>query len=757
MQQPYGEKIGRDWRESVPRWPEPVRAPEGAPNVVLVVLDDVGYAQLGCYGSDIRTPHLDRLAQGGLRFTRFHTTALCSPTRACLLTGRNHHSVGMGRITQFAMGYPGYHGAIPKSCGFLSEMLASRGWAAYAVGKWHLTPENETGSGAPRTRWPLGRGFERFYGFLGGATDQFAPELVEDNHIIDVPGSHGGGYHLTEDLADQAITLLADLRASTPDRPFFLYFATGAGHAPHQVHPEWMEPYRGQFDGGWDRWREQTFARQLALGVVPRGAELSPRPRWVAAWDSVPSDQQRLFARYMECFAGFMTHTDAQIGRLIGVLEDLGELDNTIFLVVSDNGASSEGGPFGSLNELRDWNGVGHDVRAALEVIDELGGPRHHNNYPWGWTMAGNTPFRRWKREVHEGGIADPLIFHWPAGVAAGAGVRHQFVHAIDIVPTVLELLQVDAPEEIDGVPQRPIEGTSFSYLLGQADAPEAHRTQYFEMFGSRAIYHEGWKAVTYKPLGSRFGGDPDLPFEDDVWELYHLDEDFSECHDLVAERPEKLNELIERWWIEASRYQVLPLDNRPMAALLAPRPQLYRPRERYTYFPRSARVPGPVAVNVRNRSHVVTAHVRVPDEGAEGVLLALGSMHGGWSLFVKGGRLHYVHNLVGAEQHRVDAVEEITPGRHVLAFEFTKTGEHRGTGALLVDGRRVGEAEIPQFTPVAFSGGLHCGRDPGAPVADDYDAPFPFTGVIERVVVDVSGRPYHDLEAEIGLILCEQ
>jgi arylsulfatase A-like enzyme len=781
--------IGRDWRESTPWWPEPVRAPEGAPSVVLVVLDDVGYAQLGCYGSDIETPTIDRLAASGLRFTRFHTTALCSPTRACLLTGRNHHSVGMGRITQFAMGYPGYHGMIPKSCGFVSEILAHQGWAAYAVGKWHLTPETETGAGSPRGRWPLGRGFERYYGFLGGATDQYAPELVEGNEIIDPPGRYEDGYHLTTDLVDHAIRYVADLESSAPGRPFFLYLATGAGHAPHQVHPEWIERYRGRFDKGWDRWREETFERQRELGVVPEGAELSPRPPWVDAWEDLPAEHRRLFARYMECFAGFMSHTDAELGRLVSFLERIGRLDNTILVVLSDNGASAEGGPRGSLNELRDWNGVGHDVGAALRAIDELGGPRFHNNYPWGWTMAGNTPFRRWKREVHEGGIADPLILSWPAGLGgraaasepggpAGAGtpgaalggpdtpgagpapaggVRHQFVHAIDVVPTLLELAGVEAPEELDGVPQEPIEGTSFAYLLEDRDAPERHRTQYFEMFGSRAIYHEGWKAVTYKPLAVWLGGDPDRPFDEDVWELYHLDSDFSECHDLAAERPDKLRELVERWWIEAARYHVLPLDNRPMAAYTAPKPQVYRPRARHVYYPGTSRVPDAVAVDVRNRSHVVAALVEVPPGGAEGVLVALGSAQGGFSLFVSGGRLHYVHNLAGAERHRIDGTEPIGEGRHLLGFEFERTGEHRGTGRLYVDERLVGEGEIPRFTPIAFGGGLHVGRDPLSPVAEDYEAPFAFTGVLHEVVVDVSGRPHRDLAAEVGLALSLQ
>ncbi len=762
-QAPFQGVVGRDWRESTPWWPEPVRAPEGAPNVVIVVLDDVGFAQLGCYGSDIETPNFDRLAAGGLRFTGFHTTALCSPTRACLLTGRNHHSVGMGRITELAAGYPGYTGNIPKSAGFLPEMLGPQGWAAYALGKWHLTPEVETGAGAPRTRWPLGRGFERYYGYFSGETHQFAPALVHDNHPIDPPGRVEDGYHLTEDLAGRAIEWIGDLRASAPDRPFFMWFATGCGHSPHQAPTEWIEHYRGRYDDGWDAWRERALARQHELGVVASDIELTPRPDWVPAWDSLSDDERRVAARFMECFAGFLSHTDAQIGRVVDFLTEIGELDDTVIVVVSDNGASSEGGPQGSINDLRHWNGVHHSTADALAVIDELGGPRHHNNYPWGWTMAGNTPLRRWKREVHEGGVADPMIVHWPARVTDAGAFRRQFVHAIDVAPTILELLGITPPDEIDGVPQQPIEGTSFAYLLDatDADADERHHTQYFEMLGSRALYHRGWKAVTYKPLGRMYGqGDPDLPFDDDTWELYHVAVDPTEAVDLADAEPAKLREMVERWWGEASKYKVLPLDNRTMVAFMAEKPQIYRPRSRFVYYAGGARVPEAVAVNVRNRSHIVTAEVTIPDGGAEGVLIAQGSVLGGWTFYVQDDRLHYVHNLCASETHRVDASEPIGPGRHALAFEFDKSGEYRGTGRLRVDGLLVGQGEIPRFTPVKWTmtgAGLHCGRDPMIAVSDDYASPFTFTGTLHRVTVDVSGVPYHDLAAELGLAMAEQ
>ncbi|MDZ4278326.1 MAG: arylsulfatase, partial [Dehalococcoidia bacterium] len=427
----FGGVIGRYRNESTPWWPQPARPPDGAPNVLIVLLDDVGFAQLGCFGSDIDTPVLDGLAANGLRYNNFHTTALCSPTRACVLTGRNHHSAGMGRLVELPTGFPGYTGRIPTSCGFLSEMLLPHAYAAYAVGKWHLTPDDEWHLGATRERWPLGRGFERFYGFFGGETNQFAPALFYDNHCVPAPRTWEEGYHLTEDLAGRAIEFVGDLKAGDPGKPFFLYFCTGACHSPLQAPRDSIERYRGRFDQGWDRWREQTLERQRASGLLQEGAELSPRPDWVPAWDSLPADEQRLYARYQECFAGYLSHADHHIGRLLAFLSELGELDNTLVFVLSDNGASSEGGPQGSLNDVRPWNLAGSTVEEGLRRIDEIGGPFVHNNYPWGWTVAGNTPFRRWTRETHEGGVADPLLVHWPRGIAARGELRSQYVHAI--------------------------------------------------------------------------------------------------------------------------------------------------------------------------------------------------------------------------------------------------------------------------------------------------------------------------------------
>ncbi len=605
----FGGIIGDTWRESEPWWPPDPEPPSGAPNVVLIVLDDVGYAQLGCYGSDIATPVIDQLAADGVRLTNFHTTALCSPTRACLLTGRNHHSNGMARVADLAVGYPGYNAIIPRQNGFLSEILATRGYVPLAVGKWHLTPQDETHFAAPRDSWPCGRGFRHWYGFHGGETHQFVPNLFRDHTATVPPRTEAEGYHLTEDLADEAISMLGSLRSVEPDVPFYLHFATGACHSPHHAPPEWRERYRGRFDGGWDRWREETFARQQALGLLPETTQLAPRPHWVPAWEDLEPEDREVAARFMECFAAFLSHTDEQIGRVLAHIDTMGETDNTIVVLVSDNGASSEGGMLGSINDARIWNGVPAGRRELRARIDEIGTAGTHNNYPWGWTMAGNTPFRRWKREVHEGGVADPCIVRWPARLAGRGELRSQFAHAIDVVPTLLELIGMEPPAEIGGVPQTSIEGTSFAYLLDDAAAPERHTTQYFEMLGSRAIYHDGWKAVTFKPLGHMYddGLDPDAPFSEDVWELFDVRTDPSETHDLAAAEPERLAAMIDRWWDEARKYQVLPLDNRPVAALIAPR-RPFQERWHATFWPTPHPVPEENAINVRGRSHELRA-----------------------------------------------------------------------------------------------------------------------------------------------------
>jgi len=743
----FGGTIGRFRSESEAWWPEPVRPPRGAPNVITVVLDDVGFAQLGCFGSDIATPNIDRLAGGGLRYNNFHTAALCSPTRACLLTGRNHHSVGVGRITDLATGFPGYDARIPASAGLLPEMLVPEGYAAYAVGKWHLTPEEDLHLGARRSTWPLGRGFERFYGFLGGETNQFEPALTHDNHRVAPPKTAADGYHLSEDLADRAIEFVADLRHVQPDQQFLLHFALGACHSPHQAPRAWLDHYRGHFDQGWDQWRSETIERQHQLGVVADGVDLSPRPDWVPPWDSLGPDERALYARYMECFAAMLSHADEQIGRVLAFLEELGELDDTLIIVISDNGASSEGGPTGSINDIRPWNLAERPVAEALDRIDEIGGPTIHNNYPWGWTVAGNTPFRRWKREVHEGGVCDPLIVHWPAGFDARGEVRPQYVHAIDLLPTILDAAGIAAPTVIGGVEQMPIEGVSIRSTFASADANEVRATQYFEMFGSRAIYHEGWKAVTHVSML-----DGETVSDDNVWELYDVRADPVECDDRAAAEPERLAAMVDRWWAEAEAHQVLPLDSMPFFEAIG-RDPVSPARARYVYWAGTGPVDEAGAVDVRSRTHQVAVDVDITGaaEAAEGVLVTQGSGYGGWVLWLAAGRLHYAHNFVSMEESRITSDRLVTAGRHVLGVRYQHGDGPGGVATLLVDGEAVGSVEIPHFTLTRWSicgDGLTVGYSLALPVVPEFASPFPFTDIIHRVVIDVEGGPTVDVEA---------
>ncbi len=743
----FAGRIGRYHWESEPWWPEEPRPPAGAPNVLLVVLDDVGFAQLGCYGSDIDTPNLDALAANGLRYTNFHTTALCSPTRACVLTGRNHHAVGMGRIVDLAMGFPGYDARIPSTVPLLPARLTPLGYSAYAVGKWHLTPEDEEHLGARRDRWPLGRGFERFYGFFAGETHQFVPALVHDNHKVSPPGTYEDGYHLTTDLVNRAIEYVEDLRNVDVEKPWLLYLATGACHSPHQTPPGWIDRYRGRFDEGWDVAREAILDRQKVTGIVPAHTQLSPRPEWVPAWDSLSDVERQVYARYMEAFAAFLTHTDAEVGRLLDRLRALGELDNTLVIVLSDNGASSEGGPVGSLNDVRAWNVLPRTVEEAADRLDEIGGPRIHNNYPWGWTVAGNTPFKRWKRETHEGGVADPLIVSWPARIAARGEVRTQYVHAIDVVPTVLESIGVPVADDLDGI--------AFAYTFGDATAPERHTTQYYEMFGCRALYHEGWKAVTYHDIQFDEPGLDKAP-----WELYDLRADPSECVDLATAEPDRLAAMVELWWAEAERNGALPIDNRPFSEMVFGRPPVVPERDRYTYWPGRAPVPETAAVNVRGRPHRVTAHITVPPDAAtlEGALAVQGSVLGGWSFHLLGdGRLVYVHNLAGLHAYRVEAqVGSLAPGDHTLAMSFDPPRVQ-----LLVDDEVIGSGEVERTVWSKFSitgAGLTAGWAADfSPADQDYRGRFEFTGELHRVDIDVAGVPAIDPEIEAAEAIAAQ
>jgi arylsulfatase len=751
--------VGRYLDDSTPWWPPLPAAPDGAPNVIVVLLDDVGYAQFGCYGSDIATPTFDRLAANGLRYSSFHTTALCSPTRACLLTGRNHHTNGMARIVEFAAGYPGYNATIPKENGFLSEVLVRNGYATFAVGKWHLTPATDMAMGAKRDRWPLGRGFERFYGFLGGETDQYHPDLVFDNHQIDPPASPEDGYHLTEDMVEVATLFIKDLRAIAPAKPFFLYFTPGACHAPHQAPAEFIDRYRGRFDHGWDAWREEVFARQVASGLLPPSTQLSERPSWVQAWDSLTDDERRLYARMMEVYAGFLEHTDAQVGRLLDFVDAMGELDNTIVLVMSDNGASAEGGPMGSFNEMYFFNFEPESLEENLRRIDDLGTPRAHNHYPWGWAWAGNTPLKRWKRETHEGGVTDPLIVHWPAGLGTPGATRHQYVHAIDVFPTLLDLIGITPPDEIAGAPQTPIEGVSFAPSLRDGSVPSDHVTQYYEMMGCRALYHDGWKAVAFHPLPSVNYGDgrnPFAPFDEDEWELYHVAEDFSETTDLAAKEPEKLQELIDIWWREAERFHVLPLNNRP-GRHMDRRHRL----DRYVYQPGIGALNEMLAPNLRNRAfHIVAELDIVPGADPDGVIVAHGASSGGYAVYVKDRRLHYVHNLLGASIVDVGASVDLPDGHTNARVVFTPTGRFQGDVELFYDGLPVGQGHVARTTPISYgiTAGFTVGYQRTSAVCDAYEAPFAIDhAVLKQVVIDGIGEPHRNEAAETRNALAQQ
>ncbi|MGW5188534.1 arylsulfatase [Kribbella sp. NPDC004138] len=769
--------INTDIRESVPDWSpfEPPKATEGAPSVVYIVLDDVGFSAMRCYGGPIPTPNIERIAGAGVRYTQWHTTALCSPTRSSLLTGRNHTRNGMACITECASGFPNANGVIPPENGQIQEILGAQGWNTYMVGKWHLCPEAEMNLASSRRNWPSGRGFERWYGFLGAETNQWYPDLIYDNHPVDPPRSPEEGYHLTEDITDKALEFIKDAKVMAPQKPFFLYFAPGACHAPHHAPKEWIDRFKGQFDSGYEVLREQTLARQKEMGVVPPETELpqlnpigTPESRtgpdgqpypaldYTRPWDSLSSAEQRLFSRMAEVYAGFMAHTDAQIGRLLDYLEETGQSENTMILLVSDNGASGEGGPNGSVNENKVANGIPDDLEENLAKIDQLGSPATYNHYPNGWAMAFNTPFKMWKRYEFQGGTSDPCIISWPRGIKARGELREQYHHAIDLVPTILDVLGVEAPATIAGHQQSHFDGISMRYSFDSASLPSARQTQFYSMLGSRSIWHQGWKAVTTHPTISGWGA-----YGKDTWELYHTDVDRSEVHDLAAEEPERLGELINLWYAEAGSNAAFPLDDRSALELLTtPRPVLAPPRNRYLYYPGVAEVPESQAVSIRNRSYAIAARVDVAEPGAQGVLFAHGSRFGGHCLYVKDNRLHYVYSFVGSLEQKIVASEELPTGKDViLSAAFEKEGEDPpgvavGTLSLFHGDVKVGESRI-KTQPGKFSiagDGLCVGRDSSDPVTQDYpgQAPWSFTGgTIKSVAIDVSGEPYVDLERE--------
>jgi arylsulfatase A-like enzyme len=777
MSTPYKGKIELDIRDSTPDW-EPFlapSAPEGAPNVLMIVWDDVGYGAMDVFGGPIETPTMRRIADAGLKYSNFHTTALCSPTRASLLTGRNATTNGMATIAEFSAGYPGISCRIPFENGFVPEVLGERGYNTYCVGKWHLTPGEEEDMSSFKGRWPLGRGFERFYGFLGGETNQWYPDLVYDNHPVDAPAQPEDGYHLSKDLTDKAIEFVRDAKVVAPDKPFFMYLAPGCAHAPHHVFEEWSDRYKGRFDQGYEAIRVEILARQKELGLIADDVELSPiNPHgepdvtgpdgqpWpaldtVRPWDSLTADEQRLFARMAEVYAGFVSYTDDQIGRLLDFLEETGELDNTIIVAVSDNGASAEGGPNGSFNEWRFFNGVPDTTEGNLPHIDELGTPQSYNHYNSGWAWAFDTPFPYWKRWAgYEGGIADMCLVSWPQGIAARGEVRDQYVHAVDVVPTIYDMLGVEPPAVLKGYTQSAIEGESFAASFADAAAP-GRTTQFYAMLGQRAIYHEGWLACTLHPPISGWGN-----FEHDVWELYDLTSDRSQTRDLAEQHPARLERLKSLWSYYAGIYNGLPLDDRSALEIVqAPRPQPSPPRDRYVYYPDAADVPEAVGVRIAGRSYTIAAGVDITSADAEGVLYAHGGVIGGHSLFVKDRRLHYHYNWLGTKMQRLASDQQISTGRHVLTAEFEVEGPSddpatpgfTGAVTLYVDNEPVGKTTIVT-QPGAFcmvGDGICVGRDSASAVTPDYTAPFRFTGgTIDRVVVDVAGEPFLDHEREV-------
>lgn len=729
--EPFEGDIGRTHGESTPWWPTPAHPGEDAPNVVVVLLDDLGFAQLGCFGSDIETPNIDRLAAGGLRFTNFHVTPLCSPTRAALLSGRNHHTVGMRSVSNFSTGFPNMRGHVSNHATTMGEVLREAGYTTFALGKWHLAPMESSSAAGPFDQWPCQRGFDRFYGFLDGETDQFTPELVYDNHAVRPPRTPEEGYHLSEDLVDHAISFVHDTTSIRPDRPFFTYLAFGATHAPHQAPAEYLDKYRGRYDAGWDEARERWFERQLELGLVPEGTRLAPRNPGVEPWDDLPENHRRLACRLQEAFAGFLDHTDAQIGRFVEALERLGRLDNTVFLLLSDNGASQEGGPFGVLHEMKFFNFILETPDDAVGRLDDIGGPSSHSNYPWGWAQAGNAPFKWYKQNTHEGGVHVPLIAHWPAVIDDPGALRHQFHHVTDIAPTVYEAAGINPPEVYRGLEQIPLAGTSMRYLFDATAAGEPSRkhVQYYEMSGHRAIYADGYKAVTRH--------EPGVAYDDDRWELYHVAVDLSECDDLAAARPEKLEELVMRWWEEAEEHGVLPLDDRTVELFGARFRERspHRSDRRYTYRPPMTPLPAQVGAGIGGRSWDLAASIDRP-AGAAGVLYATGNENSGISVFIDGDRLVFDYNCFG-EHHLVESEVAVPVGPSVVGVEFRR-GDDGGDVALVIDGAMCGSMHVPFVMRMISSVGASVGYDHGSPVSLRYDHEHPFQGRLERVDIEL-------------------
>jgi arylsulfatase A-like enzyme len=742
----YQGTVGRTIAESdPPEFPQPIRPPAGAPNIVLILIDDAGFGQWGTFGGQTPTPGLDRVASEGLRYNTFHTTALCSPTRAALLTGRNHHSAGTGVITETATGYDGYTGIIPRETGTVAEVLRQDGYATAWIGKNHNTPDWETSQAGPFDRWPNGLGFDYFYGFMGGDMDHWHPTLYENHNLV--PVSSDPNYYLTTDLADHSIAWLRQIRSLAPDKPYFLYLAPGATHAPHHASPEWIAKFKGQFDQGWDVYRQQTFERQKRLGVIPANAQLTPRPAELPAWESLSADQKRLFARMMEVFAAYTAQTDYEMNRVLDVVRAMPDADNTMIIYeIGDNGSSAEGGLVGLLNENSFFNNVPETLSVNLRHIDELGGPKHFNHFPAGWAWAMDTPFQ-WTKQIasHFGGTRNPVVISWPKRIRDKGGLRTQFHHVIDLAPTIYEAAGIQAPDELNGVHQKAIEGVSMVYTFDSAAAPSHRRTQYFELAGTRGIYSDGWFAASRSVIPwVSIRTTPDL--DTLRWELYHVSEDFTQANDLAQQDPRKLRQLQDLWWAEAARNQVLPMDVRAAERLngeMQGRPSLTAGRTSFTYYAGIHAVPTGSAPNVLNKSFTVEADVIVPRAPANGTLWAIGGTDGGYGIYVKNGKPIVANNFLGRRVFRVEGARALTPGAHKVRLEFTYDGGGVGKGgvlALVVDGQKAGETRVTQTLAYALgiSGAMDVGQDSGSPVDDTIRPPFSFNGTINRVTVEL-------------------
>jgi arylsulfatase len=723
-----------------------VKAPKDAPNVVIVLIDDIGFGTSGAFGGPLKTPTLDRLSKSGLRYNQFHTTALCSPTRVALLTGRNHHSANAGSVMEIATAFPGNNGVRPRSVEPVAEMLRLNGYSTAAFGKYHETAPWEVSISGPFDRWPTRSGFDKFYGFIGGETNQWAPFIHDGTTAVEPPDDPN--YHFTTDMTNQAIKWMRFQQSLTPDKPFFIYFAPGATHAPHHVPKEYIAKYKGKFDAGWDKYREATLARQIELGVVPKGTKLARKPRDIKDWDELSTDERKLCARQMECFAAFTEHTDHEVGRLYDAIDDMGEADNTLFVYIfGDNGASAEGGLAGTWNEMIVMNGLADNFEDQLRRLDDFGGKDAYNHFHAGWAVACSTPFQ-WTKQVasHYGGTRNGMVMHWPKGIKAKGEIRSQWHHVNDIAPTVMEAAGLPFPKSVNGAVQKPFEGVSMVYSFDDADAPDRHTTQYFEMFGNRAIYNDGWVAAVKHTTPWRSA--PDRPLAEDRWELYHVAKDFSQAVDVADKYPEKLKQLQELFISEATKYNVLPLDDRTYErfnAAIAGRPDLMGDRTSLTLYEGMDRIMENVFINVKNRSHTITAEIVIPEAGGEGVIICQGGKFAGWSLYMKGGKVSYVHNWFGRKHYTVTGKQAIPAGEATIRYEFAYAGGKEagkgGKGTLLVNGKKVAEGLIGNTVPALFSGDetVDVGVDHHTPVTPDYQQRGnEFNGKIGKVKIEL-------------------